>query len=87
MPAARAVDAQKAFPEIAAAKVRIELALDEGRQRPTVGITNPPHTRPMLGHTAMEKGLIERARLVGSSAEHSIIFVIFPLFCYHKKTI
>jgi hypothetical protein len=79
MAASGAVDAQEAFPQIAAAEVGVKFALDEGGQRAPVGFAGPPDAGPALGHTAMEEGLIEGTRLVGPGAEHSIIFAFFSL--------
>ena len=77
MPTSGAMDAQKALPQIAAAEIGVELTLDERGQGAPLGFTSPPHVGPMLGHTAIKKGLIEGARLVGPGAKHSIIFVFF----------
>jgi hypothetical protein len=71
------VNAEEAFPQITTAEISVELAADEGRQRPAVGFAGRTDPGPVLGHTAMEKGLIEGARLVGPGTEHSMIFALF----------
>jgi hypothetical protein len=79
------MDAQKALPQIATAKVGIELADDERRQGPAVVLAHGTDAGPVSRHTSMQEGLIEGARLVGPSAGHSTIFALFSLLSFKKN--
>jgi hypothetical protein len=75
-----AVDAGEAFLQIPAAQVRIELAMNERRERPAVGLAGIAHAGPIPRDAAVQDGLVRTAGFVGAGAVHSGNFALFSLF-------